>query len=223
MKKIVLMLLSVVMVASLASCGDNEEPTPKSNNYMMLYRVIMAKNTFNYGNPTLKVLNPVKNTTETIVLTEDMDNRNNTVYSFDYAVVKASIALSLTDPNDLFVYYYPVMDIKREMKFEAELNLYIDDAKTSLIDPVKKVKVTSPKVAASFIETSGALVATALVSLSTRQCRESSPLNTTQSISRPKRRVLLYGKCGLSLNNGCLSDEKCLNLWREERAYSAGK
>ena len=47
MKKIVLMLLSVVMVASLASCGDNEEPTPKSNNYMMLYRVIMAKNTFN--------------------------------------------------------------------------------------------------------------------------------------------------------------------------------
>lgn len=167
MKKIVLMLLSVVMVASLASCGDNEEPTPKSNNYMMLYRVIMAKNTFDYGNPTLKVLNPVKNTTETIVLTEDMDNRNNTVYSLDYAVVKASIALSLTDPNDLFVYYYPVMDIKREMKFEAELNLNIDDAKTSLIDPVKKVKVTSPKVAASFIETSGALVAIAPVSLST--------------------------------------------------------
>lgn len=167
MKKIVLMLLSVVMVASLASCGDNEEPTPKSNNYMMLYRVIMAKNTFDYGNPTLKVLNPVKNTTETIVLTEDMDNRNNTVYSFVYAVVKASIALSLTDPNDLFVYYYPVMDIKREMKFEAELNLYIDDAKTSLIDPVKKVKVTSPKVATSFIETSGALVAIALFSLST--------------------------------------------------------
>lgn len=167
MKKIVLMLLSVVMVASLASCGDNEEPTPKSNNYMMLYRVIMAKNTFDYGNPTLKVLNPVKNTTETIVLTEDMDNRNNTVYSLDYAVVKASIALSLTDPNDLFVYYYPVMDIKREMKFEAELNLYIDDAKTSLVDPVKKVKVTSPKVAASFIETSGALVAIAPFSLST--------------------------------------------------------
>lgn len=167
MKKIVLMLLSVVMAASLTSCGDNEEPAPKSNNYMMLYRVIMAKNTFNYGNPTLKVLNPVKNTTETIVLTEDMDNRNNTTYSFDYAVVKASIALSLTDPNDLFVYYYPVMDIKRGMKFEAELNLYIDDAKTSLVDPVKKVKVTSPKVAASFIETSGALVATALVSLST--------------------------------------------------------
>lgn len=167
MKKIVLMLLSVVMAASLASCGDNEEPTPKSNNYMMLYRVIMAKNTFDYGNPTLKVLNPVKNTTETIVLTEDMDNRNNTVYSLDYAVVKASIALSLTDPNDLFVYYYPVMDIKREMKFEAELNLYIDDAKTSLIDPVKKVKVTSPNVAASFIETSGALVAIAPVSLST--------------------------------------------------------
>ena len=167
MKKIVLMLLSVVMGASLASCGDNEEPTPKSNNYMMLYRVIMAKNTFDYGNPTLKVLNPVKNTTETIVLTEDMDNRNNTVYSLDYAVVKASIALSLTDPNDLFVYYYPVMDIKREMKFEAELNLYIDDAKTSLIDPVKKVKVTSPNVAASFIETSGALVAIAPVSLST--------------------------------------------------------
>lgn len=167
MKKIVLMLLSVVMVASLASCGDNEEPTQKSNNYMMLYRVIMAKNTFNYGNPTLKVLNPVKNTTETIVLTEDMDNRNNTVYSLDYAVVKASIALSLTDPNDLFVYYYPVMDIKREMKFEAELNLYIDDAKTSLIDPVKKVKVTSPNVAASFIETSGALVAIAPFSLST--------------------------------------------------------
>lgn len=167
MKKIVLMLLSVVMVASLASCGDNEEPTPKSNNYMMLYRVIMAKNTFNYGNPTLKVLNPVKNTTETIVLTEDMDNRNNTVYSLDYAVVKASIALSLTDPNDMFVYYYPVMDIKREMKFEAELNLNIDDAKTSLVDPVKKVKVTSPKVAASFIETSGALVAIAPFSLST--------------------------------------------------------
>lgn len=167
MKKIVLMLLSVVMVVSLASCGDSEEPTPKSNNYMMLYRVIMAKNTFDYGNPTLKVLNPVKNTTETIVLTEDMDNRNNTVYSLDYAVVKASIALSLTDPNDLFVYYYPVMDIKREMKFEAELNLYIDDAKTSLIDPVKKVKVTSPNVAASFIETSGALVAIAPVSLST--------------------------------------------------------
>lgn len=167
MKKIVLMLLSVVMVASLASCGDNEEPTQKSNNYMMLYRVIMAKNTFNYGNPTLKVLNPVKNTTETIVLTEDMDNRNNTVYSLDYAVVKASIALSLTDPNDLFVYYYPVMDIKREMKFEAELNLNIDKAKTSLVDPVKKVKVTSPKVAASFIETSGALVAIAPVSLST--------------------------------------------------------
>lgn len=167
MKKIVLMLLSVVMVASLASCGDNEEPTQKSNNYMMLYRVIMAKNTFNYGNPTLKVLNPVKNTTETIVLTEDMDNRNNTVYSLDYAVVKASIALSLTDPNDLFVYYYPVMDIKREMKFEAELNLNIDDAKTSLVDPVKKVKVTSPKVAASFIETSGALVAIAPFSLST--------------------------------------------------------
>lgn len=167
MKKIVLMLLSVVMVASLASCGDNEEPTPKSNNYMMLYRVIMAKNTFNYGNPTLKVLNPVKNTTETIVLTEDMDNRNNTVYSLDYAVVKASIALSLTDPNDLFVYYYPVMDIKREMKFEAELNLSIDKDKTSLVDPVKKVKVTLPKVAASFIETSGALVAIAPVSLST--------------------------------------------------------
>ena len=167
MKKIVLMLLSVVMAASLTSCGDNEEPTPKSNNYMMLYRVIMAKNTFNYGNPTLKVLNPVKNTTETIVLTEDMDNRNNTVYSLDYAVVKASIALSLTDPNDLFVYYYPVMDIKREMKFEAELNLNIDDAKTSLVDPVKKVKVTSPKVAASFIETSGALVAIAPFSLST--------------------------------------------------------
>lgn len=167
MKKIVLMLLSVVMVASLASCGDNEEPTPKSNNYMMLYRVIMAKNTFNYGNPTLKVLNPVKNTTETIVLTEDMDNRNNTVYSLDYAVVKASIALSLTDPNDLFVYYYPVMDIKREMKFEAELNLSIDKDKTSLVDPVKKVKVTSPKVAASFIETSGALVAIAPVSLAT--------------------------------------------------------
>lgn len=167
MKKIVLMLLSVVMVVSLASCGDNEEPTPKSNNYMMLYRVIMAKNTFDYGNPTLKVLNPVKNTTETIVLTEDMDNRNNTVYSFDYAVVKASIALSLTDPNDLFVYYYPVMDIKRGMKFEAELNLNIDDAKTSLVDPVKKVKVTSPKVATSFIETSGALVAIAPVSLST--------------------------------------------------------
>lgn len=167
MKKIVLMLLSVVMVASLASCGDNEEPTPKSNNYMMLYRVIMAKNTFNYGNPTLKVLNPVKNTTETIVLTEDMDNRNNTVYSLDYAVVKASIALSLTDPNDLFVYYYPAMDIKREMKFEAELNLSIDKDKTSLVDPVKKVKVTSPKVAASFIETSGALVAIAPVSLST--------------------------------------------------------
>ena len=167
MKKIVLMLLSVVMVASLASCGNNEEPTPKSNNYMMLYRVIMAKNTFNYGNPTLKVLNPVKNTTETIVLTEDMDNRNNTVYSLDYAVVKASIALSLTDPNDLFVYYYPVMDIKREMKFEAELNLSIDKDKTSLVDPVKKVKVTSPKVAASFIETSGALVAIAPVSLST--------------------------------------------------------
>lgn len=167
MKKIVLMLLSVVMAASLASCGDNEEPTPKSNNYMMLYRVIMAKNTFNYGNPTLKVLNPVKNTTETIVLTEDMDNRNNTVYSLDYAVVKASIALSLTDPNDLFVYCYPVMDIKREMKFEAELNLSIDKDKTSLVDPVKKVKVTSPKVAASFIETSGALVAIAPVSLST--------------------------------------------------------
>lgn len=167
MKKIVLMLLSVVIVASLASCGDNEEPTQKSNNYMMLYRVIMAKNTFNYGNPTLKVLNPVKNTTETIVLTEDMDNRNNTVYSLDYAVVKASIALSLTDPNDLFVYYYPVMDIKREMKFEAELNLSIDKDKTSLVDPVKKVKVTSPKVAASFIETSGALVAIAPVSLST--------------------------------------------------------
>lgn len=167
MKKIVLMLLSVVMVASLASCGDNEEPTQKSNNYMMLYRVIMAKNTFNYGNPTLKVLNPVKNTTETIVLTEDMDNRNNTTYSLDYAVVKASIALSLTDPNDLFVYYYPVMDIKREMKFEAELNLNIDDAKTSLVDPVKKEKVTSPKVAASFIETSGALVAIAPFSLST--------------------------------------------------------
>ena len=167
MKKIVLVLLSVVMAASLASCGDNEEPTPKSNNYMMLYRVIMAKNTFNYGNPTLKVLNPVKNTTETIVLTEDMDNRNNTVYSLDYAVVKASIALSLTDPNDLFVYYYPVMDIKREMKFEAELNLSIDKDKTSLVDPVKKVKVTSPKVAASFIETSGALVAIAPVSLST--------------------------------------------------------
>lgn len=167
MKKIVLMLLSVVMVASLASCGDNEEPTPKSNNYMMLYRVIMAKNTFDYGNPTLKVLNPVKNTTETIVLTEDMDNRNNTVYSLDYAVVKASIALSLTDPNDLFVYYYPVMDIKRAMKFEAELNLSIDKDKTSLVDPVKKVKVTSPKVAASFIETSGALVAIAPVSLST--------------------------------------------------------
>lgn len=167
MKKIVLMLLSVVMAASLTSCGDNEEPTPKSNNYVMLYRVIMAKNTFNYGNPTLKVLNPVKNTTETIVLTEDMDNRNNPTYSLDYAVVKASIALSLTDPNDLFVYYYPVMDIKREMKFEAELNLNIDDAKTSLVDPVKKVKVTSPKVAASFVETSGALVAIAPVSLST--------------------------------------------------------
>ena len=167
MNKIVLMLLSVVMAASLTSCGDNEEPTPKSNNYMMLYRVIMAKNTFNYGNPTLKVLNPVKNTTETIVLTEDMDNRNNTVYSLDYAVVKASIALSLTDPNDLFVYYYPVMDIKREMKFEAELNLSIDKDKTSLVDPVKKVKVTSPKVAASFIETSGALVAIAPFSLST--------------------------------------------------------
>lgn len=102
-----------------------------------------------------------------VVLTEDMDNRNNTVYSLDYAVVKASIALSLTDPNDLFVYYYPVMDIKREMKFEAELNLNIDKAKTSLVDPVKKVKVTSPKVAASFIETSGALVAIAPVSLST--------------------------------------------------------
>lgn len=161
------MLLSVVMAASLTSRGDNEEPTPKSNNYVMLYRVIMAKNTFNYGNPTLKVLNPVKNTTETIVLTEDMDNRNNTTYSLDYAVVKASIALSLTDPNDLFVYYYPVMDIKKEMKFEAELNLNIDDAKTSLVDHVKKVKVTSPKVAASFIETSGALVAIAPVSLST--------------------------------------------------------
>lgn len=160
MKKIVLMLLSVVMVASLASCGDKEEPTPKSNNYMMLYRVIMAKNIFNYGNPTLKVLNPVKNTTETIVLTEDMDNRNNKVYSLDYAVVKASIVLR-TDPNDLFVYYYPVKDIKREMKFEAELNLNIDEAKTSLVDPVKKVKVTSPNVAASFIETSGALVAIA--------------------------------------------------------------
>ena len=39
MKKIVLMLLSVVMAASLTSCGDNEEPTPKSNNYVMLYRV----------------------------------------------------------------------------------------------------------------------------------------------------------------------------------------
>ena len=167
MKKIVLMLLSVVMAASLTSCGDNEEPTQKSNNYVMLYRVIMAKNTFNYGNPTLKVMNPVKNTTETIVLTEDMDNRNNTTYSLDYAVVKASIALSLTDPNDLFVYYYPVMDIKREMKFEAELNLNIDKAKTSLVDPVKKVKVTSPKVAASFIETSGALVAIAPVSLAT--------------------------------------------------------
>lgn len=167
MKKIVLMLLSVVMAASLTSCGDNEEPTQKSNNYVMLYRVIMAKNTFDYGNPTLKVLNPVKNTTETIVLTEDMDNRNNTVYSLDYAVVKASIALSLTDPNDLFVYYYPVMDIKREMKFEAELNLNIDKDKTSLVDPVKKVKVTSPKVAASFIETSGALVAIAPFSLST--------------------------------------------------------
>ncbi len=167
MKKIVLMLLSVVMAASLTSCGDNEEPTQKSNNYVMLYRVIMAKNTFDYGNPTLKVLNPVKNTTETIVLTEDMDNRNNTVYSLDYAVVKASIALSLTDPNDLFVYYYPVMDIKREMKFEAELNLNIDKVKTSLVDPVKKVKVTSPKVAASFIETSGALVAIAPFSLST--------------------------------------------------------
>ena len=162
------MLLSVVMVASLTSCGDNEEPTPKSNNYMMLYRVIMARNTFNYGNPTLKVLNPVKNTTETIVLTEDMDNRNNTVYSLDYAVVKASIALSLTDPNDLFVYYCPVMDIKREMKFEAELNLNIDEAKTSLVDPVKKVKVTSPNVAASFIKTSGALVAIAPFSLSTK-------------------------------------------------------
>ena len=168
MKKIVLMLLSVVMAASLASCGDNEEPTPKSNNYMMLYRVIMAKNTFNYGNPTLKVLNPVKNTTETIVLTEDMDNRNNTVYSLDYAVVKASIALSQTDPNDLFVYYCPVMDIKREMKFEAELNLNIDEAKTLLVDPVKKVKVTSPNVAASFIKTSGALVAITPVSLSTK-------------------------------------------------------
>ncbi len=167
MKKIVLMLLSVVMAASLTSCGDNEEPTQKSNNYVMLYRVIMAKNTFDYGNPTLKVLNPVKNTTETIVLTEDMDNRNNTVYSLDYAVVKASIALSLTDPNDLFVYYYPVMDIKREMKFEAELNLNIDKVKTSLVDPVKKVKVTSPKVAASFIEISGALVAIAPFSLST--------------------------------------------------------
>lgn len=223
MKKIVLMLLSVVMAASLTSCGDNEEPTPKSNNYMMLYRVIMAKNTFNYGNPTLKVLNPVKNTTETIVLTEDMDNRNNTVYSFDYAVVKASIALSLTDPNDLFVYYYPVMDIKREMKFEAELNLNIDDAKTSLVDPVKKVKVTSPKVAASFIETSGALVAIAPVSLSTMTMSGEHPLNTTQSISRPKSRVLLHGKCGLSLNNSCLSDEKCLNLWQEERADSVEK
>lgn len=194
MKKIVLMLLSVVMVASLASCGDNEEPTPKSNNYMMLYRVIMAKNTFNYGNPTLKVLNPVKNTTETIVLTEDMDNRNNTVYSLDYAVVKASIALSLTDPNDLFVYYYPVMDIKREMKFEAELNLNIDDAKTSLVDPVKKVKVTSPKVAASFIETSGALVAIAPFSLSTTTMSGEQSVNTTKSISRPKSRVLLHGK-----------------------------
>lgn len=43
MKKIVLMLLSVVMAASLTSCGDNEEPTQKSNNYVMLYRVIMAK------------------------------------------------------------------------------------------------------------------------------------------------------------------------------------
>lgn len=53
------------------------------------------------------------------------------------------------------------------MKFEAELNLNIDKAKTSLVDPVKKVKVTSPKVAASFIETSGALVAIAPFSLST--------------------------------------------------------
>lgn len=223
MKKIVLMLLSVVMVASLASCGDNEEPTQKSNNYMMLYRVIMAKNTFNYGNPTLKVLNPVKNTTETIVLTEDMDNRNNTVYSLDYAVVKASIALSLTDPNDLFVYYYPVMDIKREMKFEAELNLSIDKDKTSLVDPVKKVKVTSPKVAASFIETSGALVAIAPVSLSTTTMSGEQSVEYYTKHQQTKRRVLLHGKCRFSLNNGCLSDEKCLNLWREERAYSAGK
>ena len=53
------------------------------------------------------------------------------------------------------------------MKFEAELNLSIDKDKTSLVDPVKKVKVTSPKVAASFIETSGALVAIAPFSLST--------------------------------------------------------
>ena len=166
MKKLLFMLLSVAMLASMASCGDKEGPTPATKNFMMLYRVVMAKNVFNYGNPTLQVLDPVKNTTLTIDLNEDMDNRFQTEYSLDYAVVKTAMSFATIDPNDMFVYYYPVYDIKKDMKFDATLNLNIDEAKTSAVGPTDKVVVSKPALSASFIETSGALAAVASLSMS---------------------------------------------------------
>ncbi len=153
MKKILTAIFSIMLVASLASCGNDNNGNnndPSEPNYMMLYRAIIPVSAFNFGNPTLSLYNPSTKQTVDVTLTLDQDNHNATDFISDYRTACAILSLSGIDPNDFFFYYYKVSSITKDMKYEATLKLNIDNEKAAALDQDAKVKVANPSVGASF-------------------------------------------------------------------------
>ena len=156
MNKLLTTILSVLMLASLASCGKdnngNNDTPDKEPSYKMLYRAILPKSVFDFGNPSLTVYNPTTKQTATVNLTLDQDNRNGSAFAKDYELVCTIMSMQLVplDPNDFFFYYYEVTNITKDMTYEATIKLNIDETKAAALDQTAKTKVGIPSIATSF-------------------------------------------------------------------------
>lgn len=160
MKKLLsLIMMATMMLMAATSCGDsnkNDEPKPdKEKQYVLIYRAIVAKDLFKVVNAELTVLNPVTGKTETIAVTENMDNRTDADCALDYAAVSKAMTASFMKPENFVFYYYKVKGVKASMAYSGKLKLTLDDAKTSTVDKTLKINYSSPLLQKTCLSTDG--------------------------------------------------------------------
>lgn len=118
----------------------------------------MAKDLYKIANFELTVLNPVTNKTETLAITESMDNRNDADCKFDYAAVSTAMTLASISPDNYVIYYYKVNDVKEGMAYKAKVKVTLDDAKTADIDKTQKINYSTTSINKSCVVTDGSYV-----------------------------------------------------------------